>query len=311
MLIERPQGMSQGTVGEPPVEQCDVLDKSGLSKYRALRAKWLGWIQTDPNHSIWNQIFAMISNDLAVQTISYAAQNDAESPLHNQLLARTILQGHQDAQILGIRRLIDKRPDVVSLGRLLNEIKDNLNVFTREIYVSGDGQPYDNTALPGLWSKATHSRFDRLSLVASDQRKRTDRISKSLIDHLVDHIRKSGARDVVKWSHQFVAHAGDAQTAQWRDLEVTFEKVASAQRSIAQVVQLISWQLLQAPALGPLVPAEHSPFAHFDRLVNSEALEMARQRRDEIEKDRNSWLHNDWGSTDLLTLIGWPNPPGP
>src|SRR5712692_4048025 len=162
--------MSQGAVGEPPVEDCDVLDKAGLSKYRALRAKWLGWIQADPNHSIWTQLFAMISNDLAVHTIAYAAEQDAESPLHNQLLARTILQGHRDAQILGVRRLMDKRDDVVSLGRLLREIKDNLCVFTRENYISGSGLPY---------SHQTH-RFDRLSLVAPDQRKRTDRISEAL-----------------------------------------------------------------------------------------------------------------------------------
>ncbi len=292
--------MSQGAVGEPPVEDCDVLDKAGLLKYRALRAKWLGWIQADPHHSIWNQIFGIISNDLAVHTISAAAENDADSPLHNQLLVRTILQGHRDAQILGVRRLMDKRHDVVSLGRLLQEIKDNLNVFTREIYISGGGLTYDHQ---------TH-RFDRLSLVAPAQRKRTDRISTALITCLEEHIEKSGASEVVKWSHQFVAHAGDAQGTQWRDLDVTFEKVASAQKSIAQVIHLISWPLLQASALGNLVPTEHSPFARFDRLVNPEALMKARQRRAELEDDRNSWLHNNWGSPDLLSFIGWPDVQG-
>jgi hypothetical protein len=287
-------------VGEPPVEECDVIDKGSLLRYRTLRTKWLGWIQSDPNHSIWNQLFAIISNDLAVQTISAAAENDATSPLHNQLLVRTILQGHRYAQILGVRRLMDKRPDVVSLGRLLKEIKDNLNVFTREIYISGGGLPYDHH---------TH-RFDRLSLVAPAQRKRTDQISKDLINCLEGHIEKSGVSEIVKWSHQFVAHAGDAQAARWRDLDVTFEKVASAQRSIAQVVHLISWPLLQASALGNLVPVEHSPFARFDRLVNPEALAKARKRRDELEKDRNSWLHNNWGSPDLLSFIGWPDVPG-
>jgi hypothetical protein len=32
----------------------------------------------------------------------------------------------------------------------------------------------------------------------------------------------------------------------------------------------------------------------------------ARQRREELEEDRNSWLHNAWGSPDLLTVIGGP-----
>jgi hypothetical protein len=85
----------------------------------------------------------MISNDLAVHTISFAASHDPDSPLHNQLLVRTILQGHRDAQILGVRRLMDGRSDVVSLRRLLKEIKVNRGVFTREIYVAGGGLPYD------------------------------------------------------------------------------------------------------------------------------------------------------------------------
>jgi len=215
--------------GEPPVEQCDVLDKAGLSKYRALRAKWLGWIQADPNHSIWTQIFAMISSDLAVHTIAYAAEEDADSPLHNQLLARTILQGHRDGQILGVRRLMDRRGDVISLGRLLKEINDNLSAFTRENYVSDGGVPYDDQGAlasvacanspagvpPGaafaswgsplgrhLLSKEVHERFDRLSLVAPDHRRRTDRVSKKLIDRFEAHISNSGVRDILKWSHQ-------------------------------------------------------------------------------------------------------------
>jgi hypothetical protein len=137
-----------------------------------------------------------------------------------------------------------------------------------------------------------------------------DHIPARLIDRLNGHIEESGTSDIEKSSHQFVAHAGDPQAAGWRDLgDVTFEKVASAHRSIAQVVHLISWQLLQAPTFGNLVPFEPPPFYRFDRLVNPEALAKARKWRDELVKNRNSWLHNDPGSTDFLTVIGWPMPP--
>jgi hypothetical protein len=307
-----------------PVGQSDVRNKVALEKYRTLRAKWLEWLQTDPNHSIWSQIFAMISNDLAVRTIACAAENDPDSPLHNRLLAQTIIDGHRDAQILGIRRLMDD--DYISLGRLLKELKRNMDVFTREIYISGGGQPYDSDSVtsiasvhgPGYVSSSSavgrfflaereHERFDRLSRVRG--RMPADCIPKSLIDQLKVHITNSGADEVVKWSHQFVAHAGDAQARGWRNLQITFEQVASAQKSIVQVAQFISAQLLQGPGLGTLVPVEYKPFDRFERLVNPRALAKARELRDDLERDRNSWLQNNWGDPDLLTVVGWPDAP--
>jgi len=83
------------------------------------------------------------------------------------------------------------------------------------------------------------------------------------------------------------------------------EKGTSAQKSIVQVVQLISTQLLQGPSFGRLVPIQPNPFHRFDRLVSPQALEKARRLWDDLEKDRNSWLQNDWGSPDLLTVVGW------
>jgi hypothetical protein len=313
-----------------PVEQCDVQDKNTLRKYRDFRARWLEWIQADPNHSIWSQIFAMINNDLAVHTIACAAENDLQSPLHNPLLAATILEGHRDAQILGIRRLWNKGGDVISLRRLLKEIRAHVNLFTREIYISGSGLPYDPPSAvsiatvtgPGyvsgdslvvgqLRAEKAQQRFDRLSRVPPNRRARTDRIVKSLIDRLEAHITDSGADEAVKWSHQFVAHAGDSQAIGWRNLQVTFEQVAAVQKSVVQVVHLVSAYLLEGPSLGLLVPITATPFDRFDRLVNPQALAIARQRREELEKERNSWLHNDFGSPDLLTVVGWPDCSGP
>jgi hypothetical protein len=316
--------MSQTRFQETPIDQCDVQDKDRLKRYRELREKWLAWLQADPNHPIWSQLFKMVVNDLAVRTLAAAAEEDPQSPLHNPLLVRTILEGHQDAQILGIRRLWDNDAKVISVRRLLKDIKANLDVFTREIYVSGGGLPYNpssetvvaslagsgyvspsSSILGPLQTEKAQLRFDRFSRIAGDRRARTDRVPRAFIDHLEKLIAKSGADDVLKWSHQFVAHAGDSQAKGWSDPEATFEKGISAQKSIAQVVQLISTQLLQGPSFGSLVPIQSSPFHRLDRLVSQQALEKARQLWDDLERDRNSWLQNDWASPDLLTSIGW------
>jgi len=216
--------MGQSGLQEIPIDQCDVQDKNGLRRHRELRKKWLAWLQADPNHPIWSQMFKMVTNDLAVRTLAAAAENDPQSPLHNPLLVRTILEGHQDAQILGIRRLWDNGGRVISLRRLLNDIKASLDVFTREIYISDSGRPYNpppaaviaSMAGPGfvspsspilspLLTEKAQQRFDRLSKIPAERRARTDRVPKSLIDHLETHIAVSGA-----------------EAKGWRDLDATF-----------------------------------------------------------------------------------------
>jgi hypothetical protein len=324
--------------GGVPVDNCDVQDKAGLRQYRELRTKWLSWLNGDPHHPIWPQIFYMVDNDLAVRTLACAAEHDPDSPMHNRMIAQTIINGHRDAQVLVIRRQMDaRRTDVISLGRLLRELRGNVNLFTRENFVSGDGGPYDSSsgpvavppaALPsggspgtafvsmnsltgnGLLAEAAHCRFDRLSQISSAERQRTDRLHVDLIDRLATHVENNGAREIVDWSHKFLAHAGDASAANWRHPHVTFDTIASAQRSIVQVVQLLSSHVLQGAHMGTLVPvAQYNKFDRLDRMFTPEALAFARQRRRELEDDRNSWLQNDRASPNLLTLIGWPDAP--
>jgi hypothetical protein len=312
--------LDQGTPVETPVDQCDVQDKHALTKYRELRQKWLRWVQAGPPHSIWDQLYTMVVNDIAAQTIYCAAENDLQSPLHNQLLVMMIRQGHRGEQILGVRRLWDDKrsSNINSLRQLLSDIKSNLNLLTREIYVSGDGSPYDASVVASVMSspvasmlaEKAHQRFDRLARIPANRRERCDRIPRSLVNYLETYIKESGADDVVKWSHQFVAHAGDAQAPGWQEVEITFAKVEAVQRSIAQVVQLVSANLLQGPGLSKLVPMfQRNRFNRFEDLASPTATAKARERWDELERDRNSWLNNDWGSSGLLTAVGWPDAP--
>ena len=318
------------------VEQCDVQDKNTLQQYREMRARWLGWLQTDPYHPIWSQVVALIDSDLMGRTIACAADNDPESPLHNPMIKQTIVNGHRDGQVLGIRRLMSEGKDVISLHRLLMEMKRHSRIFTRENYVAGCGLPYgaacvstpfsrpnitSNTILGSAFeslngptgqffrSKAAHEQFDRLCKTTDDNRNRLDRIPKALFDLLEEHVKGSGVADIMKWSHQFIAHSGDATSKGWQDIQITFEKTEVVQRSIVQVIQLISGVLLQGPILFDIVPvAQYSRFARLEKIVAPEALRQARAKWKHLEIDRNSWLLNG-SPQDLLAVVGWTWPP--
>lgn len=125
------------------VDQCDVVDKVALLAFREKRRVWLSWLNSDDVHAIWPQISSALWNDVAFRTISEIALADAESALNNPVLTEALVHGYYSAQALSIRRLFDQRSDVISLRRLLDDIEQNLALFTRENYVAHDGLPYD------------------------------------------------------------------------------------------------------------------------------------------------------------------------
>ena len=184
------------------VEDCDVEDRAKLAAYRAKRDEWLRAyeLRSDEPNSIQQQIFSMLFVDLAYRTLAEprsSTDKDVQISARSGLLSHLLDQCYVANQILAIRRLLDKRKDVISVRRLLDDITRNKELLTREIYVCYDGLPYD----PELWQKLPqtvpmkiwgieapglgkylrarfrHEAFDRLSGVHPLQRKRTDQIS--------------------------------------------------------------------------------------------------------------------------------------
>jgi hypothetical protein len=125
------------------IDQCDVPQerRGALEAYRTKRDQWLAWLDTDKHHAIWHAISAMVWTDVSFRTIAKFAADD--SCLSNTLLAEQIIHGYVATQVLAVRRLVDNRADVISLRRLIKDLRRNFELFTRENYVCYDGQPYD------------------------------------------------------------------------------------------------------------------------------------------------------------------------
>lgn len=59
-----------------------------------------------------------------------------------------LIGGYVATQVLAIRLLVDNRgEDVISLRKLLKDVRSNYVLFTRENYVCFDGLPYDYEAV--------------------------------------------------------------------------------------------------------------------------------------------------------------------
>lgn len=192
--------------------------------------------------------------------------------------------------MLGIRRLLDKTSGVISLRRLILDMRSNWQLFTRENYVCHDGLPYDYEAVmlnevaarmnrgafwasttgPDAWaaSQMAHEHFDRLAGVDPGKRAREDRLPKSLLGTIDSWLDGSGADQLADWSHQYLAHAGGPNRR--KHIEeglVTADKISEAIKTLVRATEAVSAYVLFAGGrLNGLVPvAQFDQFEHLEK----------------------------------------------
>jgi hypothetical protein len=268
---------------------CDVADKRALESYRAKRATWLSWINTDEHHAIWDVLAGMVWTDISFRSLTQFAIDDENSALHNTLLTEALIGGQVATQVLAIRRRVDNRgDDVISLRKLLKDIRSNFPLLTRENYVCFDGLPYDYEAVQRkdmanrvgkgfFWgategpeaygtSRMGHEQFDRLAGIDDAKRCRTDRLPLCLLDTIEKWVDDSDAGELAKWSHAYLAHAGGPTK---RDIEagfVTTNKIRASIKALVRVTEALSaWLLWSSGRSGSLMPvAQFNPFEKLD-----------------------------------------------
>ena len=299
---------------EFPIDQCDVEDKASLARYRDKRRVWERWLHGDPNHAIWPQIASMLLHDLTFRTLAAAADADADSALHSPIIRSGVVLGYAASLGLAIRRLVDMTSGVISLRKLNMDLRNNRDLLTREIFVSGAGVPYDPDAAyrrsftdasatvgviswapmvgPSAFipSMGLNERFDRLSDIQPDRRTRGDRIRKRIFGRIEGWLTAPEISSVVTWSNTTLAHAAD-RPIHLSASAPTFEMIAAAQRDIVRAAVALTTYVLHGAALGEIVPVlQYNQFHRFDRVVSDPAVQkMARQKWFELADERNRW----------------------
>lgn len=302
-----------------PIEQCDVPRErhAALQSYRDKRHLWLSWIDKDEHHAIWQVLSSMVWTDVSFKVLAHFAIADENNGLNNSLVAQALIDGHVATQVLSIRRLMDNRnSDIISLRRLVKDLKRNFPLFTRENYVCFDGLPYDYEAVqrkemmeragkgffwgetsgPGAHgtSSMAHEQFDKLAGIDPAKRSREDRLPATLLTTIERWLDDSGADELANWSHAFLAHAGGPESRnRIADLMVTANKITEAIKALVRVTEAISACLLFAGGRSnSLMPvAQFNPFEKLDKPImqaggEAEAYKLWHQLSDE----RNGYL---------------------
>ena len=315
---------------KPPVYRCeiadcDVTDKGALEAFRAKRLEWLNWLEGDEVHAIGPQLSTALWNDAAFRIFGEIAKNNPDSALHNSLITEALVHGHFSGQVLTIRRLCDDRDDVISLRRLIDDVKRHSHLLTREIYVAYDGLPYDYevakeksfqslVAAGGgpTWvdthgihgfsiAEFRHETFDMLCELNGAQRDRFDRISPNILENIDRRIKESGANAVVKWSHKMLAHAADADSRGNMPLEKyapNLGKLEVVLRSLVVASEIIGNRILTATGnVGGIPVPQFNPFEklEFGVLPSSETGSLY-DLWHKLSDERKSWVQNAWDS---------------
>jgi hypothetical protein len=303
------------------IAQCDVIDKAALTTFRERRRIWLVWLETDEHHAIWQVLSTMVWRDVVFRTIAEIANSNPQSGFHNPLLTEALLSGYFATQVLAIRRLMDNaNKDVISLPRLLKDIRRNLKLFTRENVVGFDGLPYDYEAAwqrimlqhirqggGPFWAARTgpdacfpaqmaHQKFDRLTGARPEDRSRNGRLPRRVIDQLDRWLDESGAGEIVKWSHTLLAHAAGPTSPHRSAIAAaapTADKITVCIRAFVRVAEAVSNTILSHSGRGMLVPVPQ--FNPFEGMTNP--LAPLHQRRefmdacwDRFANERNEFL---------------------
>ncbi len=321
-----------------PVAQCDVTTgkRAALQSYRDKRRLWLSWISTDEHHAIWTVLSSMVWTDVAFKTLTNFAVGDEANALNNHLMVEALLDGHVATQVLAIRRLVDDgNSDIISLRRLVKDLRRNFALMIRENYVCFDGLPYDYAAVRharfmanagnwgkgGIWvpnsgpqgdgtSELAHRQFDKLPGIDPAKRSREDRLPAFLLTTIEKWLDDSGADDLAKWSHAYLAHAGGPESRKRiADLMVTTNKITDAIKALARVTEAISaWLLCAGGRTNALMPvAQFNPFEKLDKPIMQVGGEAAAYTLwHQLSDERNRYLDG----VDA-ELIGLPKAGGP
>ncbi len=313
---------------EYDVDQCSVSDKALLPEFREKRSEWIDWLERDAHHNIWEQIHSIMWNDAAYRSLNEArrfASKENPTAAVNGMLGEFLDRGYVSTQLLDICKITDRsnndpKKGVISLRRLLDDIRDHRRLLTRENFVSYDGLPYDYAAVqqayidsltpkelgkarwlptkgPAAWgmSERIHSAFDELSGIAADKRTRTDLIHEDVFKTVESWFNAPILKKLRTYRNKFIGHAADELSRQIEPLDrlgLSLDEIAEAQRIVIRIATAIGPHILYDTALGGVVPTPQ-----FNVFENLEMPVIPAANMEEIgdwwrmhERERENWL---------------------
>jgi len=289
--------------------ECDVEDKESLALFRLKRQEWWRCL-IDDNYSVSKQILHLLWNDSVFRSYNEARKLSIEKHDDklglNGPLVNLLDEGFVALQIMAIRRLTDQNfydPNkaVISLLRVINDIGDNLHLFTRENYICFDGTAYeglshDKDGINWVHWDRKHKNFDRLSGTSNKQRSRHDKLDKKFISSLRSEL--NACADLRTYANKFIAHTSDNPgkvKLTDRQKGITLDKLDEAYKSIVKSGSFLGAVILYEHTLGGIPVPQYDQFKNIDKpTIRTEDLSALYTFWKNREKEVSSWNQELW-----------------
>lgn len=254
-------------------DECDVLDRDSLKAFRAKRDEWLHWLEHDEHHAISKQITGMLWSDAVFRLINesrkFAHEAGGGYCTQSGIIARSLDRGYVAEQVISFRKLMEKRArdpkkQVISLRRLIDDVRENRHLLTREMFVCHDGLPFDDNGgmddLPPpnehgvsmAWvdttgpralgmSRHMHEAFDRMMDGAPSQRDRGDLIGETFFDEIEDALSAAPFDELRRHANKMLLHAADEfSRGKGSGGGITLDNVWTCHKAILMVANRVS-----------------------------------------------------------------------
>jgi hypothetical protein len=262
-------------------DDLDIENKGLFSKIFLERKKWLHWFSGEPDHSLSAQIYRMLWDDAIFRLTNEIRRVKITSPdkttAINGDLAHFIDRGYVNLQATSIRSLIDNRGDVISLTRIIKDLKKNIGLITRENYVCYDGVKFDSKEndFGGCMGYYRQKTFDKLCGNKKNARNRNDLIDPSIFSKL--HNELANCKDIKEFANKFIAHKADSMSLEGLEVEqrgVTLDRIHEYHKVILKVSNFIYGTLLGEGELGGIPTPQYDICEGLDKpWINSDGLE--------------------------------------
>ncbi len=292
-----------------------------MCKQAVMLKKWKEWLCGEDVHSVQQQIYRMMWDaavfNLVKKARELAPKNEDDDVQWNQPISEFMLKAYFETQAMAIRRLLDCRDDVTSLGRLVKKLKENQHLLTRENILMGADCPYkykdvleqrNESGISGPelaragFAEAMHIRIDVLTGVDMAKRKPTDRVNPEVVELLRARVAKTEGTcaDISTYVNKFLAHCATAESRKNKDaddIKLTLGKISEAQRTLCETAAFIAKYLLGEDFGQFVVSAGHDIFEHLTTpLATKEALPVLQQEWEDYETNTQRWADWDWQS---------------
>jgi hypothetical protein len=289
--------------------------KDPKEKFKA----WENMLVGNDIHSIRNQIYDMIWDCAFFQCINearrYAAKDDKGNIKRNGSLHSFINQSFFKTQLLSIRRLVDKRSDVYSLHRLIEDIKKNSSILTRKNILDTHNLPYDYKKARADFDNNTdwtqgpvfepneighseyiHRQIDSLTGITTDERRPDDLIPDNILKQLDDKL--VSIDELCKYVNKFIAHSATPESREVipDEIKEALGKILNAHKIICETASFIGNKILFC-GFGYVLPIpRYGPFDQFDvfeyldePIASKETIEKVRQVWEKYKTETEQW----------------------